>query len=253
MKNFYIVKDERDLLSGNIIPKKVLNYLPVRSFGFGPIIQPMPITKSQSVVIQPNPTTSIIGFPQFNSPVSVTRSISPLFNTVSQTSECGQSIMSPCEQQFSATSPTSSIFATRPQPPSQANLATYKNVTMGPPIIKLGPMIQQGTNGIIKIIVSDNIYTIDVPIKYMRPVVNDIYLNSQTNLNPFDPKVTFRIITPTIDSSLNTTPQRLIQTLNSINNKYTGLTYLHNDGTKQQLATLLALLLAYYKSKNINL
>ena len=31
MKNFYIVKD-KDLLSGSIIPKKVLNYLPVRPF-----------------------------------------------------------------------------------------------------------------------------------------------------------------------------------------------------------------------------
>ena len=73
---------------------------------------------------------------------------------------------------------------------------------MGPPIIKLGPMISQGTNGLIKIISADNIYTIDVPIKYMRSVVNDIYLNSQMNLNPFDTKATFRIITPTIDSSL---------------------------------------------------
>jgi len=238
MKKFYIVKDETDLLSGGIIPKKVLKYLPPGSLG--PFIQPIPIRKSSELVIPISPVGSIGNmssiFSPAYSPVSVTRSIVPLAPLTNGCSSVIASPMSPCGSNYS--------FLPSPAPPS---IVTGNIPRFGPPIIKYSPMINQGVGGLIKIISANSIYTINVPIRYMRAVVNDIYLNSQVNLSPLAPKVMFRIITPTIDSSLQTTPERMIAIIKYINNKYSGLHYLRDDGSKLALGVLLELLMKNYK------
>ena len=232
MKKFYIVKDETDLLSGGIIPKKVLRYLPPGSFG--PFIQPIPIRKYSELIIPISPISPI--FSPAYSPVSVTRSIVPLAPLTNGCSSVIASPVSPCGSNYS--------FLPSPAPPS---IVTGNIPRFGPPIIKYSPMINQGVGGLIKIISANSIYTINVPIRYMRSVVNDIYLNSQVNLSPLEPKVMFRIITPTIDSSLQTTPERMIAIIKYINNKYSGLHYLRDDGSKLALSVLLVLLMKNFK------
>ncbi|ARF09720.1 hypothetical protein Indivirus_2_99 [Indivirus ILV1] len=223
MRNFYIVRDERDLLSGKIIPQKVLNHIPVGALG--PIIRPIPIRKSSELVIP-------VGGPQLNvlspvfsplaNPVSISRTIAPL------SPGCGSSVV-----------PVSGCSGNPVLPFS------------GPPIIKLSPMINAGVNGIVKIISQNSVYTINVPPRLMRSVVNDIYLNSQVDLDPLETKITFRIITPTIDSSVQTTPSRMLKIVQMINNKYTGLTYFDVDGRSQSLEILLNLLANYYRRKKL--
>ncbi|MCJ7636059.1 MAG: hypothetical protein MUO21_01065 [Nitrososphaeraceae archaeon] len=245
MKKFYIVKDERDLLSGNIIPKKVLNYIPVGAFGsFGPVVQPVPIRKSSELVIPVGgPQLSVFSpvYSPLHNPVSITRSISPIAPLGSQ--GCGTPIMP--STGCSPVAPFSPFFSRAVSPINSG----FMNIRTGPPIIKMSPMVNFGVNGIVKIISANTIYTINVPARYMRSVVNDIYLNSQIDLDPLQPKITFRIITPTIDSSLQTTPDRMIEIVKMINNKYTGLTYTGVDGRAQNLTILLNLLANYYNRR----
>ena len=80
---FYIVKDQKDLLSGNIIPRKVLNqvgaYGPL--FPMGHMIVPKPITKSRELVVNVSPPLSPVFSPvspMFGSPVAVRRSLYPV-------------------------------------------------------------------------------------------------------------------------------------------------------------------------------
>lgn len=234
MKNFYIVRDETDLLSGNIIPKKVLDYIPANAFGaFNPVFQP--IRKSSELVITPQTLSPV--YSPFHNPLnnqaSISKTIIPLgpLGPVQQ-SNCGSTLL---------TSPCSS----RPLSPFTCNTQgcnSVNNPVFGPPIVKLTPMISSGIGGTIKIISPLTTYTINVPARFMRSVVNDIYLNSQVNLSPLDQKITFRIITPSMDSSLQTTHNKMVETVKMINNKYSGLTFLGNDGTTQNLAILLDLL-----------
>ncbi len=240
MKKFYIVKDETDLLSGKIIPQKVLDYIPVGALG--PIIRPIPIRKSSELVVPVGGPQLGVVSPVF-SPVSITKSIAPLSPTLSP--GCGQAIM---PSTGCSSAPLSPIFSRSASPLGQTII---NRPTFGPPIIKLAPMINMGVNGIVKIIGPNAVYTINVPPTLMRSVVNDIYLNSQVDLDPLQPKFTFRIITPTIDSSIRTTLDRMIEIVKMINSKYSGLSYVDTEGRTQNLFILLNLLLDRYKAKNL--
>ena len=57
---FYMVNDYKDLFSGKILPHKVLDYMPLGTMG--PFMQPMPIKKTQELVISPDmsPTFPIL-------------------------------------------------------------------------------------------------------------------------------------------------------------------------------------------------
>lgn len=224
MKKFYIVNDYKDLLSGKVIPHKVLDYLPMGNIG--QMIQPIPITKHTGLTIS---------------------SESPVFPMVSPFGY----------------DPYSNVSITRtPLVPGFGNSVTTfgSNRMYGPPIIKLSPFMNQGMNqgmfmnqgmsGTIKIISDTNVFTLNVPFGNLRNVVNYIYLNAQTNLDQTKPKVTFRIITPVNDSSVSTTYDKMIDIIRYINANYANVTYLTPDGRQSNISTLLQTLLSLLEKRS---
>lgn len=119
--------------------------------------------------------------------------------------------------------------------------------SLGPPIVKLTPMINQNVNGTIKIIGDNFAFNLVIPIKNMRNVVNDIYL--MTNNNISDPKITFRIITPTLDSSVKTSPSQMIEIIKHISNKYSNIVYNYDNGSSISFEELMRKMLAYLQRK----
>ena len=218
MKKFYIVNDYKDLLSGKVIPHKVLDYLPMGNIG--PMIQPIPITKHTGLTISSEspvfPMVSPFGYDPYSN-VSITRT--PLV------------------------------------PGFGSSVSTFgSNGIYGPPIIKLSPFMNQGMNqgmaGTIKIISDTNVFTLNVPFRNLRNVVNYIYLNAQTNLDQTKPKVTFRIITPVNDSSVSTTYDKMIDIVRYINTNYANVTYLTPDGRQSNIPTLLQTLLSLLEKQS---
>ena len=232
LKKFYIVKDYKDLTSGQVIPQKVLDYLPAslyNPFLRQPSIQTMPIKKSQGIVIP-------VGSPSYGelTPLSLS-SASIIPAGPSATVQVSRRPLFPSGCNTCAMYPSSTGCST---------CGTYASASgtvlqYGPPIIKASPMIAQNVPGLIKIISGNHIFTINVPIRYMRNVVNDIYFNANEKLDPTVTKVTFRIITPTIDSSISTTYDRMVQILDAISNKYTGLMYKANNGQEISLGNFI--------------
>ena len=212
MKKFYIVNNHKDLLSGKVIPHKVLDYLPVGTLN--PLIQPMPITKHTGLTISSeSPSLMMPMFPLVDPYNNVTITRTPLLP--------------------GAVSTTTGIY--------------------GPPIIKMSPLLTQGMAGTVKIISDNNVFTLNVPFGNLRNVVNYIYLNAQTGLDTTQPKVTFRIITPTIDSSVSTTFNKMVEIVKEINNRYTGITYLTPDGRNSNLLALLQTLYSKLKASHSDL
>lgn len=226
LKKFYIVQNQKDLLSGQIIPRKVLDFMPVSTFY--PTIQPMPIQKFTGLTI----------------PVG-SQTMSPM------TPMGSYGVISPLSP-FSPINPYSNISVSRtPLIPSYgcgSTIGCGSSNVYGPPIIKLSPFVNNGANATVQIISDSNIFTIVVPYRYIRNVVNDIYLNS-TNVDRTKPQVTFRILTPTIDSSLVTTFEKMIDIVKNINIKYSNVLYRYDNGQTAPLATLLNLLISLYEKK----
>lgn len=214
MKKFYIVNDYKDLLSGKVIPHKVLDYLPTGIIS--PIIQPVPVKKYTGLTISSEspimPVISPFGYDPYSN-VSITRT--PLLPGFGSQTVVGQG----------------GIY--------------------GPPIIKLSPFMNQGMNGTVKIISDNGIFTLNVPFQNLRSVVNYIYMNAQSNLDPTKPRVTFRIITPTIDSSISTTFEKMFEIVKVINTNYSNVTYLTPDGRQSNVNSLLQLLSSLL-NKNTN-
>ena len=226
MKKFYIVNDYKDLLSGKVIPHKVLDHLPMGNIG--PMFQPIPITKHTGLTISSEspvfPMVSPFGYDPYSN-VSITRTpLVPGF---------GSSV---------------STFG--------SNRIYGSNGMYGPPIIKLSPfmnqgmVMNQGMAGTIKIISDTNVFTLNVPFGNLRNVVNYIYLNAQTNIDQTKPKVTFRIITPTIDSSVSTTYDKMIDIIRYINANYANVTYLTPDGRQSNIHVLLQTLLSLLEKRS---
>lgn len=214
MKTFYIVNDYKDLLSGNVIPHKVLEYLPVTQplYPIQTTLQPVPITKSQGLTLNLNspelyplsPLSPIIPTTTFVNPnVSVSRTV------IAQ---------NPIISNFDA----STVY--------------------GPPIIK-SSILTSNSNAIILIQSGTDAFSLNIPMMYLRDVTNCIWANAQIGLNPLHPKTTFRIKTPVLDTGIATTYDRMIEMIRKINQTYSGVTYTGFDVIDGKLERLIALLL----------
>lgn len=120
------------------------------------------------------------------------------------------------------------------------------------PIIKLGPMISQNIPGTVKIISENNIFTLNIPINNMRQVTDYIYTHAFNNIDPTKPKVTFRIITPTLDTQIQTTMDKMLDIVKGINQYFPTVTYVpQNQGQNNQanMAVLISLLNDIVESK----
>lgn len=219
LKKFYIVKDYKDLTSGQVIPQKVLNYLPANMF-FAPPPMMIPVTKSPNFII----------------------------------------------------------------PVGQTNPLMY-----GAPIIKAGPLLNSSAKTSIHIISDRFKFVLIVPLKYLRNIVNDIYLHANspstigatgvtgtvnttsatgatgaTGGGPGNPSaaqgsnmgatgttwtyrpntnnnqlIKFRILTPTLDSTVTTTFEQMIKIIQRIDNKYNNILSEDHIGTKLSLSDLI--------------
>jgi hypothetical protein len=189
-KKFYLVKNEVNPSTGGFIPYKVFNYSPS-------ILQPMPIPINTSTGLSlplesPSFIGSNYGYPYYNAP---------------QVSLTGKPIP--------------------PQFMSAYNPMTYAP-TLGAPIIKYSPILQQRVPGIIKIVVGSNIIMINVPYMYFRQVINDIYYKAFNNLNETDAKIPVQISGPGIDTTIKTTSSKILEIVKYIENKYDGISYNYN-------------------------
>ncbi|QKF93622.1 hypothetical protein QKU48_gp0164 [Fadolivirus algeromassiliense] len=224
LKKFYIVNNQKDLLSGEIIPRKVLDYLPASTV-FGTGLYPVPIQKHTGLTINPASQVSLL------SPVSP-------FGLLSPASPIGNVSMG-----------VAPLFSSIGMGPMMAPMV------YGPPIIKMGPIMAAGGNVSIHIISNVNIFTIIVPFRYVRKVLNDIYLNSVVN-DTTKPKITFRVVAPgNPDSSVTTTYDKMVEIVKDINNKYSNITYRYPDGRYVTFPVLLNALLNSIRTQvysNIN-
>lgn len=203
LPTFHIVQNYEDLISQQIIPRKVLGGMMPYYMG-GPMIQPMPITKSPSLEVQMSPISPALFSP--GSGVSLTR-MSP-----------SGPVITPIQ-----TYPLNSVYPRR----------------LGAPIIKMSPLLRQGTPATIKIISpSGSTYNLRIPLKYIRNITDDIYYNEVTDNNMAN-LMTFRIITPTIDSNVRTTPGQMLKIIRKIQSNYPTVTYLRDDGTYGDISLLL--------------
>jgi hypothetical protein len=160
--------------------------------------------------------------------------------------------MSPLQNSFPQNSfssyPTGSVTIQR--------YPLYDQQIIGPPIIRLSPFINTpGAKTQIQISSNDqNLnfnYLINIPFAYIRAVTDYIYLNAQTNLNPTDPKVQFRVITPVLNNTVQSTFPVMLKIINDINAKYSGLQYTGANGQNQNLDILLNYLQDLVNKKNM--
>lgn len=224
LPKFYIVKDVKDLLSGKIIPRKVLNYMP---FGFGtsamsPVMLPKPIKTATELTISPSSpfnlspvaygTTSLLPAPIKYAP-SLTISESSPFLSV------GPGVIS-------STSPFGSVEYRRE--PLFKSCASSDSLLLGPPIIRTSNMISQNIPGTLKVTAGTNTYSITVPANYLRSIANEI--SRQSAIATADgPLAQFRLITPSIDWTTNVSTKKVFKIIDSFNRNYPGLVFKLND------------------------
>lgn len=207
LPKFYVVKDEKDLLSGKIIPRKILNYLPL---GFGmmnpvmsPVILPGHINKATSLTISPSSPFNISPFlssgtGNYSSP-NLYGSVE--YKRIPLVPSCGPLVPS----------------CSRGSP-----------LVLGPPIIKTSGMISQNIFGTVKIIVGNYVYSISVPPSHIRNIANEInqYATMAYSTGPY---AQFRLISPSIDWSARISYKHMFAFIGSINQRYYGLTYKLDD------------------------
>ncbi len=204
-KKFYVVKNETDPMTGGVIPYKVNYFPPI----FGQqLIQPMPITKSiglsipveSPAVFSPMPNY----FPGYGPQVNLTgKPFKPQVIGMSNSifSPYGTQIVNPIGQQM---------------------------ITYGAPIIKYGPLLQQQTPGLIKLIIGDNIFSISIPFNYFRKVVNDIYDRAHINVKPEDIKTKIKFVSPIFNTTIDTTYTNAMAIIKHIENTYSNIGYAFN-------------------------
>ena len=285
LKKFFIVNDYKDLISGKIIPQKVLDYIPASTFmpygsgmgsGMGSFVssmQPVPVQKFSGLTIPLNqPGINSVGL--MNPYPDVTVGRAPLFGSIGSNgcgsiTPCGSSgLYLPPPPPVNTFGPStgcgsssgcgsSGIYLPPPPPvntfgPSSgcgSSSPCSSSNTYGPPIIKLTPMMNSGLPATINIISDTSTFTMSVPYRHLRSVVNEIYLNSRTGLDATKPEITFRIITPTNDLSLMTTYEKMLEIVKNINTKYSNVLYRYSDGREAPLGNLLSLLSEQYERK----
>lgn len=182
--------------------------------------QVIPARASRELVVSP---TSSVGFPfpMAQAPVFGTTQV-PVQVNASRTFE---------------------VLPTSPLPPSYNPLLSPQFTS---PIIKVSQLQNQGIPATIQIISANNIFTINVPFDKLRDVVNYIYLNINnnvpTNINPNQPQVSFRIITPTLDTTIHTTMDKMLEIVRTINMQYPSVTYQNQQGVSSSMAELINIL-----------
>jgi len=235
LPTFYIVKDEKDLVSGKIIPRKVLNYMP---FGFGkmnqgmnPMMLPKPINTASELTISPSSMSPMMfGTPTLLPTLPTKVNYAPSL-TISENSP----FMSTGSAGFSATSPFGSVeYRRTPLIPSYQTSSCGTPCSkggpfmLGPPIIKTSNMISQNIPGIINIMAGNNMYGINIPPNYIRNIANEI--NKYAAIaDSAGPLAQFRLITPDVDWSANINSKKVFDFVDSINRRYPGLTYKLGD------------------------
>lgn len=229
LPKFYIVKDEKDLVSGKIIPRKVLNYMP---FGFGnpamsPVMLPKPIKTATDLTVSPGISPVMFGAPTLSPMLPTKIKYAPSL-TISESSP----FLSVGPGALSATSPFGSVEYRRtpliPSSPCGMPCSKGEPLVLGPPIIKTSNLISQNIPGIVKIMAGNNIYSINIPPTYIRNIANEINKYAAI-VDSAGPLAQFRLITPNIDWSANISSKKIFDFVDSINRRYPGLTYKLGD------------------------
>lgn len=236
LPTFYIVKDEKDLVSGKILPRKVLNYMP---FGFGamnqamsPVMLPKPIKTATDYTVSPsfNASPLMFGAPS----VLPTRVKYAPSLTISESSP----FMTSGLAGFSASSPFGSVeynryplvpsYQTQASPCGVPSCSRGNPLVLGPPIIKTSNMISQNIPGNIHIMAGNNMYGINIPPTYIRNTANlmNKYAAEQHAAGPL---AQFRLMTPGVDWSTNISSNNVFKFVNDINGRFPGLTYKLGD------------------------
>lgn len=227
MKKFFIVNNYNDLLSGKIIPHKVLDYMPFGTFNQ---IVPMPITKTNELVVSPGMSPAFPLSPLLSpQPVYANSytTVTPLFPTLG-----------------GINSPT--MFPGMSSNSMGMNMGPTPRLNYGPPIIKMSPLVNNNIPARIKIASDNNIWTLDVPYANIRDVWTYIWTNSQVNLNPTDPEVTFRFyVSPLYDYTVRTTFNKMKEIVKNIEMRYGNVRYMNPAGNMTSLTDLLLALDRY--------
>lgn len=108
-------------------------------------------------------------------------------------------------------------------------------VIYGPPIIKLTPLLNNNLPIKIKIISDKGDFYIIAPLVFMRPIIDDIYNYAKPSEVPEQNRLSFRIITPSIDSIVKTSYENMLQAVKTIGNKYNNIQYIIPDGKQVDL------------------
>jgi hypothetical protein len=64
---------------------------------------------------------------------------------------------------------------------------------------------------------------------YFRKVINDIYYRAFTGLDESEPKISVGINGPGINTTIQTTPKKILEIIKYIENTYSGLNYTFNN------------------------
>jgi hypothetical protein len=208
MKKFYIVNNIKDLTSGQVIPHKVLDYIPMSTMM---PIMPMKVKKMQGLVVSPG--------------------LSPI-----------SPIMSPAYPYATTTVERIPLI---PGLPSTTTNYSFPNQQMmyGPPIIKLGPLMQNNTPARIQIKSDTITYTLDVPYTNVRDVWSYIWQHAHDATNNNEPRVIFSFYaSPVYNYTVQSTVSKMTQIVQEIQRRFPNVGYMAPNGNRASLLDLLALM-----------
>ncbi len=213
LKKFYIVQDKET--TGGMIPFQIMPFAL-------PKIVPMPIAKTAGIEIPAVP----FGLPM-QMPMTMGLPIGQsMFDYSGKKPE--PTLLS---TSYSVMSPYGPSYTT----PSYSAISPYSR-----PIIKMGPMMSQNISGRIEIIIGQDVHTLLVPYMHFRTIVNDIYYNPFAPTDDPTQMVMIRIISPGINTTVNTTFGKMMGILARMGNY--GVQYRTNDGHKMALSVLFDML-----------
>lgn len=263
-KKYYIVEDVKDQ-EGGFISYTVPQYYPLgisRPILKIPSGPPMPY--GNSLVDLPSGMVTPVKTSSLSNMIS-----SFLPGTFGQT--FGQPFAQPFTQSYNQTmSPTMNALITpsmRPISPmavqplsvfspmgpmlTQPFVPTGANI-MGSPILASNVLIPN--NITIRIIGPFDEFYIRVPFRYMRNVIDDLYFMIAEKKVDDNRKVAFNIISPTLNTTINTSVQNMVDVIKKINDKYSSyLNYAYPDGRRTRFRDVWNGLLAKLLTNGIEL
>lgn len=251
LPTFYIVKDHKDLYSGKVIPLKILDYIPAGTFDQllpdnHPFIKTVPVQRKKEMVIQPA-IKGLTTFPFI--PLSPLSPHSPHSPTQVNITRIPLSTQSPFHSPVHQLAQPLHQSPCSPEYPCGQGYGPGYLTNFGPPIIKLSPMIKQNIPGIVKFILNDRYYVINVPYNYIRKVVNDIYYRRLMH-STIQPKTFVQIITPTVDTKIPMSYNNMLGVIQLMNTQYPSIVYKKGNQT-ESLQTLLKELDQFYSSLKV--